>query len=67
MRVVGEPSLRTMSTAEPEYVPEADDDSFDLLLSAIIEHVDAATYHAILATLEKLFERRRMVRAASAE
>lgn len=52
---------------DEQVMPEADDDSFDLLIAAIAEHVDATTYRAILTTLEELYARRRMVRAASSE
>jgi glutathionyl-hydroquinone reductase len=48
-----------------DYIPEADDDSFDLLCAAIAEHVDEATYRAIMATLEELYEKRSRVIAAA--
>lgn len=45
--------------ADDKYIPEADDDSFDLLCGAIAEIVDAETYCAIMAKLEQLYEMRR--------
>ncbi len=56
-------SRQMAHTVPCKYVPESDDDSFDLLSAAVAEECDRETYAAIMRKLELLYEKQNQIRA----